>query len=223
MYFSAIWNWLYPGPKELATDEMRAEWSDYLLKSPDAQVGISKVTELLLREVKYSIDIKIATIRSTEGKAAAQVAVLGGGLGIVSILGAAQTTFAIVGNVWLFLSACVCLVVAATIDVFCIASGYTEKLPHLDIFNSLAVVSNAQMKGRVGMSLAEGYLDYDSELLAFSLSKARLLKVATAALVAGVFILAANAGWADLHPSAKASTEAKCRFTIDSAVCEVKH
>jgi hypothetical protein len=223
MCLTNISNWLYPRPKDLATDEMRAEWSEYLQNSPDAQVAISKVTELLLREVKYSIDIKIATIRATEGKAAAQVAVLGGGLGIVSILGAAQTTFAITGNVWLFLSACICLVVAATIDVFCIASGYTERLPHLDIFNSLAVVTNPQMKGRVGMSLAEGYLDYDSELLAFSLSKARLLRLATTALVAGVFILALNAGWADLHPAAQSSTNAKCRLTTNTIVCEVKH
>jgi hypothetical protein len=39
MYLTTIWNWLYPRPKDLATDEMRAEWSEYLQNSPDAQVA----------------------------------------------------------------------------------------------------------------------------------------------------------------------------------------
>jgi hypothetical protein len=216
-----FWKWLTPQPKQLASDQIRAEWFEYLRDSPEAEVESAQVTELLLREVKYSIDVKIATIRATEGKAAAQVAVLGGGLGIVSILGVAQSSFNITGNLWLFIAACVFLLIAAAIDVLCIAAGYTEKLPHLDIFNSLGIVRSSAMKGRVGMSLTEGYLDYDSELLAFSLNKARLLKTATAALLAGVFVLAGNAGWADLYRKAEPAAQATCQLNSNKINCEV--
>lgn len=222
---SDAWKWIVVPSKPLAEDPVRAQWATYLQTDPDAQVDTSEVIELLLREVKYTVDSKLATIRATEGKAIAQVGLLGGGLGIISVIGASQSSLEITGNILLLGLACAALLIAAASDAACISRGHTELLPQLDIFNAQAIVSDRRMNARVGMSISEGYSVYSNDLTALSMSKGRLLRVATYSLVVGVFLLVANGVWVDTHqsPGQHPLAAARCRISGATIVCEVKH
>jgi hypothetical protein len=64
MSFKVIRQCFDPPAVPLASDEVRAKWTRDLQTDPDAQVDISKVSELILREARYSIDNKMASIRA---------------------------------------------------------------------------------------------------------------------------------------------------------------
>lgn len=215
---------LIPAPRRVSTDAERAVWANYLQNDPDAKIGTTRVTELLLREAKYLIDSRTAAIRATERKAASQVAILGGGLGIVSVLGVTQTAFAISGSGWVVILALVLLVIAALFDLACIALPARD-LPHIDIFNSRDIVGDSQMEGPVGSSMVEGYLMYAGELFSLSRGKTNLQIIATVVFGLGVIILASNLVWADTHPHliSGALESANCRFTDHTVTCKVPH
>jgi hypothetical protein len=132
------------------------------------------------------------------------ITVLGGGLGILSVLGASDSVIITAGIPWLLALAALFILGGAVLDLVCLARGYryTSHMPRIDVYNSQTVLNNPNMRPRVATSLIEGYVTYSNDLTAVNSQKSRLLKSATVALVAGVILLVANAAWAEIHPRA---------------------
>ncbi len=218
--YRSVRDWLDAEPPALADEALRREWAQYLATAPDTQIDHSDVTELLLREVRYLIDSKIDLIKSSDSKAAMQVTVLGGGLGVLSILGASDSVMISAGVSWLLALAAVFILAGAVLDLVCLARGYryTSHMPRIDVYNSQAVLNNRQMLPRVATSLIEGYVTYSNDLTAVNSQKSRLLKSATIALVVGVMLLVINATWAETHP-AHTKSDADCRFSGNAVHC----
>jgi hypothetical protein len=215
-----FYRWLNTEPVPVASDEERAEWAQYLACDKDARVNTGEVTELLLRELKYLIDTKTKLIKGTDDKASMQVTILGGGLGIISIVGATQSAMVLAGNPLILGLAALLIVAGAILDLGCLARGfrYTSQLPRIDVYNSPAILDSRRMLGRVGTSIVEGYLVYSNALTALTARKSRLLKVATITLSLGVLLLVSNAAWADTHAQ-KPNSNANCRFSSESINC----
>jgi hypothetical protein len=191
-----------------------------LTQDEDAQIHTATVSEILLREVKYVVDSKIDLIKGTDGKAAMQVTILGGGLGILSVLGATRSEIVTAGNPALLGVATFLIVLAAALDLGCLARGYryTSHLPNIEVYNSREILDNRQMAGRVGSSIVEGYVVYSNELTALNARKSRLLKVATFVVIAGILLLVLNAAWADMHPI-QGKSDAACHFSAATINC----
>jgi hypothetical protein len=217
---TTVYRWFNPEPAPVANEGERAYWAWYLGSAKDAQIHTATVAEILLREVKYVVDSKIDLIKSTDGKAATQVTILGGGLGILSILGATRSEMVTAGNPWLLGLATTLIILAAAVDLGCLASGYryTSGMPTFEIYNSRAVLDNRQMAGRVGSAIVERYVLYSNALTALNARKSRLLKVATYVVIAGVVLLVLNAAWTDMHPS-KQKSDAACHFSARTINC----
>ncbi|MGA8574949.1 MAG: hypothetical protein WB609_04580 [Candidatus Cybelea sp.] len=211
---SNLLEWLNDTPPDVADEALRTDWAEYLTTAADTQINDPRVTELLLREVRYLIDSKIDLIKSSDSKAAMQVTVLGGGLGVLSILGASESVMIAAGIPWLLGPAVFLVVLGAFLDLVCLARGYryTAHMPRIDVYNSPAVLAKPHMQARVATSLIEGYVTYSNDLTAVNSQKSRLLKAATISLVAGVVFLILNAAWADTRPLRQEST-ANCRFS----------
>jgi hypothetical protein len=207
----------------LAGDEERAFWAQYLATARDTQINTTEVTELLLREVKYLIDTKIDLIKGTDGKAALAVTVLGGGIGVISVLGATQSAMVLSGNPVLLGFAVVFVVVGVVFDLICLARGYryTSHMPRIDVYNSQVVLDNRHMQGRVGTSLVEGYLEYSNELTALSARKSSLLKTATILLSLGVLCFTVNGALASIHPG-RPGSNADCTFSRATIDCIIR-
>jgi hypothetical protein len=222
-WLSAVRRWFNVEPVPVASDAERADWAHYLKTDKDAQVNATEVTDLLLREVRYLIDTKIDLIKGTDGKAAMAVTVLGGGVGVVSILGATQSALVLASKPWLLGPALLLVVLGVVLDLSCLARGYryTSHMPRIDVYNSQAVLDDALMAGHVSTSIVEGYLTYSNELTALSARKSRLLEVATILLICGVFLFTINAVWANTHV-ARASDKADCRFATTSISCIIE-
>lgn len=144
--YRSVRDWLDAEPPGLADEALRQEWAQYLATAPDTQIDHSDVTELLLREVRYLIDSKIDLIKSSDSKAAMQVTVLGGGLGVLSILGASDSAMITAGVPWLLALAAVFILAGATLDLVCLARGYryTSHMPRIDVYNSQACLTIAR-------------------------------------------------------------------------------
>ena len=215
-----LYHWFNPPAVPIADQKEREQWAQYLETSPDTQIDSPEVGELLLREVKYLIDSKIDLIKTTDTKASTQVTIIGGGLGILSVLGASQSVMITSGVPWLLVLATFLVVLGAGLDLACLARGYryTSKMPRIDIYNSQAVLRRVSMQGRVATAMIEGYIDYSGELTVINLRKSRLLKLASGVLVGGILCLVINAGWADAHVT-KSTSHAACRFSWTSIHC----
>jgi hypothetical protein len=220
LFLSPIWEWINDKPPAIADEALRDSWAQYLDRSGDARINSPEVTELLLREVRYQIDSKIDLIKSSDSKAAMQVTVLGGGLGLLSILGASESIMITSGAPWLLAVAAFFVLAGAVLDLVCLARGYryTAIMPRIDVYNSQPVLNDPQMQPRVGTSLIEGYVIYSNGLTAVNSRKSRLLKAATVSLVLGIVLLVFNAAWAETHAS-RAKSAADCRFSEASIHC----
>jgi len=221
-----LWQWLFPLQQDQPSDKVRLAQTRYLQDKPEVRVNSADVADLLLQEAKYLADSKVAVIRATEGKAASQVAVLGGGLGILTVLGPSRAAPFLAGNVGVLVSAAVALAISAIADTACIVYGSMEAMPMPDVYNTVAILNDSRMKGRVGMAVAEGYFRYCRRLTAFAISKARLLGIATSCLVAGVLLLVGNSIWVVTHqpkepPSSKWQATTTCSISGIRLKCEV--
>jgi hypothetical protein len=214
------YRWFNPKPAPVRDRIERLYWAVYLGSDPDAQIQTASVTEILLREIKYVVDSKIDLIKSTDAKAAMEVTVLGGGLGILSVLGATRSAMVTEGNPWLLGGATLLIVAAAALALGCLARGYryTSYLPDLEIYNTRDILDDRKMAGPVGSSIIEGYILYSNALTAVNARKARLLKVATIVVVFGILCLIGNAAWADMH-SIKPKSDAACHFSTQTINC----
>jgi hypothetical protein len=213
--------WLNEDAPPLADQVLRDSWAHYLDTSKDTQINTPVVTELLLREARYHIDSKIDLIKGTDTKAAMLVTVFGGGLGVLSILGASDAVMVTAGLHWLLIPALALILFGAAIDLVCLLRGYryTESMPRIDVYNSQSVLSKSRMQARVATSLIEGYAVYSHQLTALIVRKTRLLRVASVSLVAGVGLLVANAAWAGLHPPPPAD----CHRSAPGLHCGILH
>jgi len=210
--------WLNYLPLPLADANSRTEWVQYLETSADAQIDCPEVAEFLLREVRYLIDSKIALIKDSDTKATLQVTIFGGGLGLLSILGASESAMITGGVRWLLVTAVALIFTGAIADLVCLMRGYryTSEMPRTDVYNSPGILGNPKMQARVASSLLEGYSEYSHNLTAVSARKSRLVKVATVCLVLGVVFLLINAFWAQSHRSPRS---ADCHFSTAGFHC----
>lgn len=211
-------DWLNFSPPPLADEAARADWVTYLETNADAQIDSPEVAELLLREVRYLVDAKVALIKDTDTKASLQVTIFGGGLGVLSVLGASQSVTIAAGAQWLLILAVALILLGAIADLVCLMRGYryTSEMPRTDVYNSQGVLGNPKMQARVASSLIEGYIEYSHNLTAVSVRKSRLLQVATVCFVLGVMFLLTNAIWAQSHPAWRT---VDCRFSTGAARC----
>jgi hypothetical protein len=218
MYFLAQWLWYRPLP--LATEEAREEWYQYLRTDVDMRlVRDSTTADFLLAESKYLVAQKIDAIKTSEAKAAAQLGIVGGGIGLLAIFGPAQstnlpglTTALICGAVMLFLS--------IAVNLLCISLGRTDVLPSIDVYNLEKTARLPEMKARISVSLTEGYVDYSSELTGASRTKGRLQKIASFFFVLGVLSLAINYGIKAAHQGPPQPTGVRCEPSGTGFICK---
>jgi len=216
-----LYRWLSVPKTPLSSDADRAQWYDYLRTDPKMKtIRDSTTADFLLAEAKYLVAQKIDAIKTTEGKASAQLGIVGGGIGLISIFGGSQpvvtsgrTSFIIVGA---FL-----LLGSIGFNVLCIALGRTDVLPAIDVYNSEDIARRPEMKPRISTSLTEGYADYSSDLGALSRTKGRLQKVATVSFMAGALALGLNYVVVAVHPPGPPKTAViRCDGAPGSVTCK---
>ena len=136
IYF--LMRWLLVQPTALADDAFRQKWYTYLRTDPLIRtIRDSTTADFLLSESKYLVLSKIDAIKSTEAKANAQLSIVGGGIGLLSVFGANQSSI-LPGSISIVIVAAVLLFVSIGFNVVCITIGRTDVLPGIDVYNSEA-------------------------------------------------------------------------------------
>lgn len=150
--------------------------------------GKPELAASLLPEVRYLVDARAEHVRGLDAKATVQVAVLGGGLVILSSLGAAEPALTKSGTAWLLLPAVVLMLLGAIAALLSLMRGQrrTSVVPFVD-------------ESAAADSLLARYWECSYDLAVVAERKSRLLQVATACFIAGVAFLSINTLWAQAH------------------------
>ncbi len=215
-----LYRWIAVKPQALSDDKLRAEWYEYLRTDPRIRrIRDSTISDFLLAEAKYLVAGKLDSIKNSELKASSQLAIVGGGVGLLSVFGANQAPIIHGLKDLIIFGACL-LLGSIIVNVICIAIGSTDALPNIDVYNSEEVNAMAELKARISVSLTEGYLDYATELGALSRRKGRLQKVATYGFMGGVICLVVNYGVAALNQPQPAPHEYRCDAGNKTITCK---
>ena len=157
----------------------------------------SAVPELVLAQVKALVDIKIASLRALEAKAA-QIAGFAGT--VVAVMGAFSHTlngnFGKLGLVFLIITIASCL---------CAMSIRSDELPSPALYNSNLVARDPSNKARIAMALAEAYTEYSADLQHQSGRKARFAYAGFASFFVALFFLAISINALALSPTKNAA------------------
>jgi hypothetical protein len=191
--------WRLPQVRPVADDAKRHE---RFIRLRDDYRGIrdDSVTSLLLTEAKELLQNKQDGIKAIEAKASAEIGLVAGSIGLLSVVGpktgelAFPTFWFFVGISFLFLS--------IAINLFAIwptRYGFSS----LDAYNDTDIVKFAAMKARIQLELTEGLLVNARRQEHTAGRKSRAFGVGTALLLLGILALFVNYGQIIARPSAK--------------------
>jgi hypothetical protein len=228
---ACIWFFRKSITAKLADDALREQWYLYIATDPDMSSIVDSTTaEFLLSEAKALVAQKRDAIKNYEGKAASYLALVGGGVGVFSLL-AGTDLHPIVGSPTLLISGAVALLGSLVLDVICIAisnakraadgaSGSQDESPWLDVFNYAKTVAEPRAKGRIAYSLTEGFLEVANRLSSVIDQKRRVFVLATIAFVIGLVLIALNVFVALLNPN-RPKDAGEQRLTVHVAPLQV--
>jgi len=150
-----------------------------------ATVTDATVPEFVLTQVKAVVDMKIASMRALEGKAA-QIAGFGGT--VIAIVGA----FGRNASGWLLTTTVILLLISIAFNLRGM-SIREDDLPSPSLYNTDTVAADPGNKARIAMALAESYTAYSLDLQHQAGLKARWVYWGSAIFLLGLLALVAIA------------------------------
>jgi hypothetical protein len=195
----------------VATDTDRANRLRELQASVYAGVSNPFVTEFLLAEIKAINQTKLDGIKDVETKASSQIAIVGSGLGLFSLIVPKLESHLVV-NPFVAIGGAGLLLLSIMANFACVLPRTSTALPTLDEYNDTETVKLPDMKARIQLELNEAYLNYSNELSAVGMTKGNQQRWGTFLFVLGAVCLLLNFFTAALlgAPPAKAVSPAKC-------------
>lgn len=179
-----LWSKLWPfGPlvrSDLGPDR-RAAAADALDDPYFTKVEDATVAEYVLAQIKSVVDLKLASMRALESKAAQSVGFAGTITAVVGVFGRTvpgpllQTTVGL-------------LILSIVLNLRGMAIREDE-LPSPSLYNSARVATNPMNKARIAIALAEAYTGYSLDIQHEAGIKARWINLGSAVFIAGLAAL----------------------------------
>jgi hypothetical protein len=175
-------------PGAMTADAKRKERTERL-KTQYPNFTDDSVSSLLLSEAKEFVKSKVDGIRALEGRATAQIGLIGAGIALLSfvapkIVGSAQLT------PW-FGIALALLFASILANAICLWPA-RHRPPSVEVYNSLETCEVGSLKAPIMLELTEGFLVYNRKLQVISVKKGRWQGLGTVLLIVGVLALLLN-------------------------------
>jgi hypothetical protein len=187
MFWDVVAERIAVRPGDATGDDVRTKRAERLVEQYPG-LKDDTVTSLLLSEAKELAKSKADGIKSLEAKAAAQVGLIGAGIGLLSFVGKSVGTLHFTAQLGAALALLFASILGNAISLW--PARYSP--PSIEVYNSLETCQNATLKAPVSLELTEAYLRYDRNLQAISIIKGRWQGVATVLFILGVLMLLLN-------------------------------
>jgi len=175
----------------VANDTERANRLRELQASDYDGVGNPFVTDFLLAEIKAINQTKLDGIKDVETKASSQIAIVGSGLGLFSLVVPKLESHLVV-NPFVAIGGAGLLLLSIMANFACVLPRTSTALPTLDEYNDTETVKRPDMKARIQLELNEAYLNYSNELSAVGMTKGNQQRWGTILFVLGAVCLLLN-------------------------------
>jgi hypothetical protein len=175
-------------PGAMTADAKRKERTERL-KTAYPNLIDDVVSSLLLSEAKELAKSKVDGIKALEGKATAQIGLIGAAIGLLSLVAPK-----IVGSAGLtpwFGIALAILFSSVLANAICLWPA-RYRPPSVEVYNSLETCEAGSLKAPIMLELTEGFLVYNRKLQVISVKKSRWQGLGTVLLIVGVFTLLIN-------------------------------
>ena len=179
-----LWSKLWPFGPLVRSDlgsERRSAAADALDDAYFADIDDPTVPEYVLAQVKTVVDLKLASMRALEGKAAQSVGFAGTVTAVVGVFGRSvpgpllQTTVGL-------------LLVSIVLNLRGMAIR-EDDVPSPSLYNTARVAAKPSNKARIAMALAEAYTGYSLDIQHEAGLKARWINSGSAVFIAGLAAL----------------------------------
>jgi len=175
------WAKLWPYGPLVRSDlgvERREQAADALDGAYYSAVIDATVSEYVMTQVKVIVDLKLASMRTLEGKAAQIVGFAGTVTAVVGVFGRNVPGPLLPGTVGFLLASIVCNLRGMAIR--------QDDVPSPSLYNISRVAENPVNKARIAMALAEAYTDYSLDLQHEAGLKARWINTGSVFFIAGL-------------------------------------
>jgi hypothetical protein len=175
-------------PGAMTADAKRTERTERL-RARYPNLTDDTVSSLLLSEAKELTKSKVDGIKALEGKATAQIGLIGAGIALLSFI-APKTVGSAELTAWLGIALAFFFasVLANAISLW--PARYRP--PSVEVYNSLETCGEGSLKAPIMLELTESFLLYNRKLQVVSVKKGRWQGLGTVLLIVGVLTLLVN-------------------------------
>ncbi|HLY01612.1 MAG TPA: hypothetical protein VKR56_03860 [Candidatus Cybelea sp.] len=175
-------------PGAMTADAKRKERTERL-KADYPNLTNDTVSSLLLSEAKELAKSKFDGIRGLEGKATAQIGLIGAAIGLLSFV-APKTVDSLQPTPWLGIALAL-LFASVLANAICLWPA-RYRPPSVEVYNSLETCEAGSLKAPIMLELTEAFLLYNRKLQVISVKKGRWQGLGNVLLIVGVLSLLVN-------------------------------